>query len=68
MQRQEFSIEDIQAGRTMTLSDIGSMDAHVFECNKVRSNACAPIVPLSYAAFPLVPSRPRTFRRRVKII
>jgi hypothetical protein len=37
MQRQEFSIEDIEAGRTMTLSDIGSMGAHVFECNKVRS-------------------------------
>ena len=37
MQRQEFSIEDISSGRTMTLSDLSTLDAHVFECNKVRS-------------------------------
>jgi hypothetical protein len=37
MQRQEFSIEDISHGRTMTMSDLSSLDAHVFECNKVHA-------------------------------
>ena len=46
MQRNEFSIEDISRGRTMTYSDLSELGGHMFECNKVcRVHVSLPAAP-----------------------
>ena len=65
MQRAEFSIQDIAQGRTMTLSDLSSLDAHMFECNKVRRASDGSLGSTSSLASPTLVSSPPTFWARI---
>ena len=46
MQRNGFSIHDLSEGRTMTLSDLGTIGGQVFECNKVHQRQRQRRIPL----------------------